>query len=123
MTATIKLMYVYMFSEGQKGGGMNKTQLWQTYGPNIIHRLMSDRTFGKDATALHALPDGFLSADKTYHTYLEWIVRSYLDGGIRLYEDIRSRVYPALHDYVFLLRKRVLSKGDPTKPGLAKLIS
>ena len=54
----------------------------------------------------------FCASDPTASKdYSVWIVESYLDSGIKLWEDLLSRVKPALTDYGLLFRKKILSSS------------
>jgi len=58
-------------------------------------------------------PEGFIEADPTPNKiYLDWIINSYILGGIRLYEDVISRVRPALEDFEYLKEAGYLTTGD-----------
>jgi len=87
---------------------MSKDKAWAKYGEALRARLAEDRSFKE---SLDTMPSAF-----THTKHIEWIITSYLAGGVRLYEDIKSRVYPALDDHAKLLRNRLLSKGDPAEP-------
>lgn len=59
--------------------------------------------------------EGFVDADPTENKiYLAWIVNSFILGGILRFEDVVSRVPPALHDFIYLQDK--ISPGEPGKP-------
>jgi hypothetical protein len=52
----------------------------------------------------------------THPKHTEWIVTSYLAGGIRLYEDILARVHDVLDIHAKLFRKNILSPGTAGQP-------
>lgn len=93
---------------------MDKAKLWKTLGSNIITALQNDPSYKEVPPS--ALPKGFLPVDYHLNKYLEWVVRSYLDGGIKLYEDIQTRVYPALRNFTTLVNQGILSGGEYKKP-------
>lgn len=75
--------------------------------PKLLVRL------DRDKSASQWTIDGFVNADPSpTYTYLEWIVKSYIDQGIKLYEDVISRVKPALNDYIYLISSNKLKIGD-----------
>lgn len=75
--------------------------------PKLVPRIEKDRT-AKEWT-----PEGFINADPSpTYIYLDWIIKSYIDGGIKLYEDVISRVKPALKDYMYLVSSGKLELGN-----------
>ncbi len=80
-------------------------RLWRENKENLLTRFNNDYSapyFGEwpDTTRL---PPKFRQADPTPNgKYLEWLVLSYLGGGIQRYEDLTSQVRPALEDYLYL---------------------
>lgn len=97
----------------QTGGALTPQQIMDKYGASLRERTAADKTY-RHPPMTDALPED-LSKVK-YKKYLEWIVTSYLAGGIRYFEDITSKVYPALDRYISLLGKHILSKGNPGEP-------
>jgi hypothetical protein len=93
-------------AQSQTGGAMSPEKVWTKYGIELKDRLTKDKKY---KGSVDSLPSAF--TDK-HPKYLEWMVTSYLNGGIRLYEDIASRVYPALDTYLKLLHKRLLNSRD-----------
>ena len=95
----------------QYGGGANPKKLWNKYETILKLRLLNDTTYnGYPIRELTALPEPFNRGNQ-YNKFMEWIIRSYLDGGIRYYVDI-EQVYPALDRYMFLIReKKIPSKA------------
>lgn len=53
--------------------------------------------------------------DPRHTKYLEWVVSSYIGGGV-YYKQISDLLYPALDDYLTLLKVKALQKGDPKNP-------
>ena len=88
----------------QTGGGLGPDKLWDKYSDALIKRLTADISYTDPLPT--ELPDTFQSPNHV--KYLEWVVKSYLEGGIKRYEDIQSRAYPALSDYALLLLKKKL---------------
>lgn len=92
---------------------MNAEQAMTKYGEALKERLTADKTYrGEPMT--DQLPAVFTVPK--YKKYLEWIITSYLSGGIRYFEDIASKVYPALNMYMTLLSKKKLYTGTPGEP-------
>lgn len=57
--------------------------------------------------------DTFINADPSDNKiYLEWIVDSFIFGGILRLEDISARVRPALEDYIYLKQSNQLKQGE-----------
>lgn len=96
---------------GQIGGGLDATTLWTKYDKVLKERLKADPTYNLDAAELTALPESFKTSGK-YKKYLQWMVESYLRTGIVRYEDIRSRAYPALDNYLILFNKNLLQPDE-----------
>jgi hypothetical protein len=88
-------MFIYM-----QFGGMNPVKLWIVYGEQLREKFASDRSARNFVNATE-IPPAFV-----YKKYSEWIVRSYIRGGIKLYEDIRSRVHPEIDLYEQLLKHK-----------------
>lgn len=97
----------------QIGGGLNAKQAFDKYSVALTDRLRKDETY-KGTVMIESLPDAF--TDTRYKKYLEWMITSYLSGGIQHYEDIESKIYPALDRYISLLRKKILYTGIPGRP-------
>uniref|UniRef100_A0A6C0JU29 Leucine-rich repeat domain-containing protein n=1 Tax=viral metagenome TaxID=1070528 RepID=A0A6C0JU29_9ZZZZ len=86
-------------------------QIFTEFHDRLEERLKEDRT------ATNWSPEGFIEADPTPNKiYLRWIVNSYILRGIKLYEDVLSRVQPALTDYFYLVESGNLDQGEPGKP-------
>jgi hypothetical protein len=100
----------------QKGGGLNPQKIWAKYKEPLLEKLRNDTSF---LEGIHGPPDTlpkiFLSPNGTYK-YAEWIVKSYIDNGIKRVEDIQSRAYPEIEDFNRLITTNKLSKGDPKAP-------
>lgn len=97
----------------QVGGAMSAEQAINKYGEALRERMTADKTYhGEPLT--DELPAVFTVPK--YKKYLEWIITSYLSGGIRYFEDIASKVYPALNLYMMLLDKKKLYTGTPGEP-------
>jgi hypothetical protein len=94
----------------QTGGAMSAVKAWDKYRDALSDRLSKDRTY-KGSTG--SLPSAFTME---HPKHLEWMITSYLAKGIRYYEDVASRVYPALDNHAILLRNKKLSKGIRTEP-------
>jgi hypothetical protein len=70
-----------------------------------------------DRTAVGWSYETFIEADPSDNKkYLDWILKSYILGGIKLYEDLLSRVKPALEDYMYLVQSGQLDSGETGKP-------
>jgi ankyrin repeat protein len=70
-----------------------------------------------DRTAVGWSYETFIEADPSDNKkYLDWILKSYILGGIKLYEDLLSRVKPALEDYMYLVQSGQLDSGEAGKP-------
>jgi hypothetical protein len=89
----------------QHGGMLSPDKVWEIYGERLTVRLVKDRTYTNTDIDFPVI---FSGLSRKYQKYLEWIVTSYLDGGIRYFEDIPSGVYPALKAREKLLRKKIL---------------
>lgn len=87
------------------------------YGPKIEKIFARcggklDKRLEQDRTASDFDLGQLISADPTdTKIYLCWILESYISNGIKLYEDIGSRVKPALEDYSYLVTSGRLNAG------------
>jgi hypothetical protein len=97
---------------GQSGGD-RIVELWKKYGKDIVKKMNKDRTAPK--YKIESLPNNFIDADPTHSKYIEWIITSYLNDGISMYEDLLSRVLPSLEDYLYLLKRKYIQK-NPLEP-------
>ena len=89
---------------------MPPSGIWTKYREELITRFKTDKSAPKGS--LNELPIEFVNADPTGNNkFLEWIVKSYIDGGIRLFEDL-SRMNIALTEYTFLLNKKLLKAPE-----------
>jgi hypothetical protein len=100
-----QLIQAYYSALNQFGAGAKEDRLWKTYGPQLLEKFKTDRTATQWRNA-KALPDDLIAAGKG--KYLEWIILSYLRGGIKLFEDIPSKVPEALSDWIYLKDKKLL---------------
>ena len=48
--------------------------------------------------------------------FVRWIILSYINDGIKKFEDILSRTRPALEDFIILGNNNILEIGDSDKP-------
>ncbi len=102
----------------QEGGAVDPDKIWGKYKDKLIEKLSKDSSFirKEGQTEILKLPDDFINADISPRKYLEWIVDSYINNGINLYEDLLSRVKPSLERYNYLLIKNILSTGISAEP-------
>src|SRR3972149_11572692 len=90
--------------ESYNVGTMTPDKAWEKYKINLNERFEKDDSAPKHASSL---PQEFIEADPTIEkTYLNWIILSYLRGGIKKFEDIAS-TGPALKKYKFLKGKHL----------------
>jgi hypothetical protein len=94
----------------QIGGMVDPIKLWGKYGQELKLRFSRDRSIGD---AITELPSEFIYQNNL--SYSDWIIRSYIRGGIKLFEDIRSRVHPALNRYKELLKKKSIFEKIATE--------
>ena len=91
---------------------MKPAEVLARYGNALRERLIAELELSP-----HNFVDGselehFLEADPDrHHKNLEWLVRSYIEGGISI-EDLYSKVRPALINYKKLIDSGKLSKGN-----------
>ncbi len=86
---------------------LDTAKILEKYGSQLHEKLSKDRSFPQ-MTMSDMLADISLPNPKHNKKYLEWMVRSYIDDGIRLYEDIKSRLHSVVEDYALLLDKKKL---------------
>ena len=115
---------------------MSPNKAWERYSEQLLAKFRTDRSAPKD---VHKLPIEIINADPlSSKKYLEWIIKSYLDGGIKLFEDM-GRAKTSLLEYGYLLKKKLITnkfeqnihsfcglsgcqQGKRTKPGLDKFL-
>src|ERR1700759_3708568 len=73
--------------------------IFNEYHDKLVKRIEGDDTAYMLGTDFIKFVDSDPSENKIY---VRWIVDSYVNGGIRLIEDLGSRVKPALEDYIIL---------------------
>ena len=84
--------------------GEKIVKIFTEFESKIEKRKVDDRPFEEY--------ENFILADPTEKKiYFRWILDSYVNGGIKAYEDLLSRVKPALEDYDYLKEKNKLN-GD-----------
>jgi hypothetical protein len=100
---------------------MNALDVYQSL-PRIQRSLSQneselEKRLESDRTASEWSYETFIEADPSDNKkYLDWILKSYILGGIKLYEDLLSRVKPALEDYMYLVQSGQLDSGETGKP-------
>ena len=88
---------------------MKPERVWNKYKTALTKKLSTDSTVPKmdDFSTMQT----FQNADPTSNkVYLDWIVNSYVNDGIKRYEDLMSRVLPALKDYDYLKKSKKLTR-------------
>lgn len=94
----------------QRGGAASPEKIMARYGDALLARLSEDPSYDKSPPLTNFIASDYKSK------YLEWIVTSYIGGGIRRHEDLLSRVRPALASYNKLVKAHKLSPGDSLDP-------
>jgi len=90
--------------ESYNVGTMTPEKAWEIHKGKLIEKFKTDDSAPKHASSL---PQEFINADPTIEkTYLNWIILSYLRGGIKKFEDIAS-TGPALQKYEYLKDKHL----------------
>jgi hypothetical protein len=105
-----------LYNSNQIGGALDSIKVFERYGEKLKEKLKRDHSFHKtiDIDTLNELPINFILASNINENdkegeYLEWIVNSYINDGIKRYEDLLSRVKPSLIKYKYLLTNKKLS--------------
>ena len=94
----------------QIGGARSAAEIWTIYKSELIERLQNDDTY--NPKKLDDLPKEFIQ-DKTH---AEWVVRSYLLGGIKTFKDISNgTVYKALGDFLEIKDKKFFQTAEQKK--------
>ncbi len=107
---TIRNLVSIQSNETNESGVNNKLSLWQKYKTELENKFMNDNTI--DFRVPSDLPNKFLLADPEEGKNVEWIIKSYINGGIRLYEDLLTQVKPALEDWLYLKRNKYITKSQ-----------
>lgn len=96
--------WVKLTSQHQlRGGNVNIIE-------KVMMKLRGDRTAPADLNdVIQIIRDADPSPNKKY---VKWIIESYKWDGINLFEDISSRIKPALEDYVLLLNRNILQNTE-----------
>ena len=119
-------------------GEMSPEDAWKKYKDKLFPRLKDDKTFTRDHPAPTSLPREFIDADPKQGKNIEWILTSYLDKGIRSFEDL-GRTKEALGQFQSLTNRKLLETlttsiketglpyycgivGCNGKPGLSDLV-
>ena len=85
---------------------MPPNKAWEKYHRELLKRFAGDTSAPSD---VDKLPIEMINADPlSSKKYLEWIIKSYLDGGIKLFEDM-GRTKTALLEYGYLLKKKLIT--------------
>jgi Leucine-rich repeat (LRR) protein len=101
LIAIANLSTIYHYAE------MTPNMLWSRYKDQLLTRFIDDDSAKKYRNA-ELLPIEIINADPTNNKkYLQWITTSYLDGGIKRFEDM-GRVNTALKEYIYLLGKKLI---------------
>jgi len=101
------LLAIKLLSSHHVSATMAPAQLWNKYKVSLMPKLKKDIKTNLDESL-----QLFISADPSANKkYLQWIIESYINDGIKKVEDLNSRVKPALEDFIILLNKKVLKKG------------
>jgi hypothetical protein len=97
------------------GGADDPSLIYSRYKTDLIARLHGDLTF-TDGGADTQIPPAFFQSDPSgaKHTYLDWLVRSYIRGGIPNYGDLVPRALPALITFGRLKDKLPLGNSPMT---------
>jgi Leucine-rich repeat (LRR) protein len=102
LIAISNLSTIYHYAE------MTPNTLWSRYKDQLLTRFLDDDSAKKYRNA-ELLPIEIINADPTNNKkYLQWITTSYLDGGIKKFEDM-GRVNTALKEYLHLLGKKLIT--------------
>ena len=88
-----------------------KQSLWEKYKEELIPKFQQDSSIDFDISALSDLPPKFNQADPESGKNVEWLIQSYLGGGISLYEDLVSQVRPAIEEWLYLKRAGYITKN------------
>ncbi len=85
---------------------MPPNRAWERYKDQLLKKFAIDRSATKN---VDKLPIEIINADPlSTKKYLEWIIKSYIDNGIKLFEDM-GRVKTALLEYGYLLKKKLIT--------------
>jgi len=86
-------------------GSMNPAKVWQVYKSSLLEKINSDNTY---TGILDNIDSQFLEADPSKNKkYLEWIIKSYIDNGIKDFSELKS-INKALTNYEILLNKDLI---------------
>jgi len=87
-------------------GNMNPTKVWDLYKSALLEKINSDKTYNG---ILDNIDQQFLEADPSKNKkYLEWIIKSYIDNGIKEFSELKT-VNKALTNYEILLNKNLIT--------------
>jgi Leucine-rich repeat (LRR) protein len=102
LIAISNLSTIYHYAE------MTPSKAWEEYGDVLLMRFSNDDSAKKYRTT-ESLPKEIIDADPTNNKkYLQWIITSYLDGGIKRLEDM-GRINTALKEYMYLSLKKFIT--------------
>jgi hypothetical protein len=102
LIAISNLSTIYHYAE------MTSDTLWLRYKDQLLTRFLDDDSAKKYRNA-DLLPIEIINADPSIGNkkYLEWVITSYLDGGIQSLEDMKQ-VNTVLRKYLYLLGKKLI---------------
>ena len=102
------LLAIKLLSPHHVYATMTPDKLWDKYKDSLTLKLQKDLGVDLDEN----VKQQFISADPSAsNKYLQWIIDSYINNGIKKVKDLNSRVKPALEDFIILLNKKILKKG------------
>jgi hypothetical protein len=97
----------------------SRDDIWVKYKDDLLNRLKNDYTVDQKELdlSLDSVLKEFISADPTSlkgkpGKYVEWVIQSYIGGGIELFEDLRTKVNPALKMWLHLKAIGVIKKSE-----------
>ena len=98
----------------EKIKGKSPEKYWVEYGERLEELFKQDNSYREGKVIPSVISD--YMGNKKFKKYTEWMLLSYIEGGIALYEDIKSSVKDSLEQYQILLDNKVLEKGNPSDP-------
>ena len=102
------LLAIVILSKSSMHAEMLPDKAWDKYGSALLLRFSNDSST-KPYRTTNKLPVEMINADPTPNQiYLEWIVSSYIDGGIQIFEDM-GKTKTSLQEYSYLLHKKLVT--------------
>jgi hypothetical protein len=107
----------------KKSAKMSPTKVFEKYGEQLFNKISNDKSVenvvgSKDPEAIKLK---IIEMDPDKGKNVEWMVISYINNGIKLFEDL-GRANSAIKKYNWLVSKKLIDSDDPANKFLRTLV-